>query len=57
MKKIVQVKDYYLSQLIEQPILRITNFNFPNLRCVKSYIGIFWCILVLIQNFYLVNIY
>ena len=41
---------FYLVQLIKQPILRIRNFNFPNLRCckvflfflcVKSYIGIF----------------
>ena len=40
----------YLVQLIEQPISRIPNFNFTNLRCckvflfclcVKSYIGIF----------------
>ena len=46
----------YLVQLIEQPILRIPNFNFLNLRCckvfsffcVESYIGIFLCILVLI---------
>ena len=43
-------------QLIEHPILRIPNFNFPNLRCCKvfflfnitSYIGIFGCILILI---------
>ena len=41
--------DMYLVQLIEHPILRIPNFNFPNLRCcklfflfnIKSYIGIF----------------
>ena len=26
---------YYLVQLIEHPILRIPNFNFPNLRCCK----------------------
>ena len=25
----------YLFQLIEHPILRIPNFNFPNLRCCK----------------------
>ena len=28
---------YYLVQLIEQPILRIPNFNFPNLRCCKVF--------------------
>ena len=28
----------YLVQLIKQPILRIPNFNFPNLRCCK----VFW---------------
>ena len=26
---------FYLVQLIEHPILRIPNFNFPNLRCCK----------------------
>ena len=44
----------YLVQLIEQPILRIPNVNFPNLRCckcfylfnIKSYIGIFGCIVI-----------
>ena len=28
-------KIFYLVQLIEHPILRIPNFNFPNLRCCK----------------------
>ena len=50
--------DRYLVQLIEHPILRIPNFNSPNLRCCKvffflfnitSYVGIFGCILILIQ--------
>ena len=31
----------YLVQLIEQPILRILNFNFPNLRCCKSVFNLF----------------
>ena len=41
-------KVVYRVQLIEHPILRIPNLNFPNLRCVfffvfyiTSYIGIF----------------
>jgi hypothetical protein len=28
---------HYLVQLIEHPILRIPNFNFPNLRCCKVF--------------------
>ena len=28
----------YLVQLIEHPILRIPNFNFPNLRCCKVFL-------------------
>ena len=43
---------YYLVQLIEHPIFRIPNFNFPNLMFflfnIASYIGIFGCILILI---------
>ena len=46
-------RTYHLVQLIEHPILRIPNFNFPNLCNVlqsvffflfniTSYIGIFW---------------
>ena len=30
-------KIFYLVQLIEHPILRIPNFNFPNLRCCKVF--------------------
>ena len=56
-----RIKSLYLIQLIENPILWIPNFHFPNLRCCKvfwyfditSYIGIFRCILILIQNCYL----
>ena len=53
----LNVRSYYLVQFIEHPILRIQNFNFPNLRRCKvffflfnitSYIGIFRCILILI---------
>ena len=29
---------FCLVQLIEQPILRIPNFNFPNLRCCKVFL-------------------
>ena len=29
--------ELYLVQLIEHPILRIPNFNFPNLRCCKVF--------------------
>ena len=28
----------YLVQLIEQPIFRILNFNFPNLKCCKEFL-------------------
>ena len=31
-------------QLIEQPILRIPNFNFPNLRCCKVFLFLFFFI-------------
>ena len=30
-------KIFYLVQLIEHPILRIPNFNFPNVRCCKVF--------------------
>ena len=33
----VQFLNQYLVQLIEQPILRIPNFNFSNLRCCKVF--------------------
>ena len=49
---------YWSTNQNEQPILRIPNFNFPNLRCcemffffhfnIKSHIGIFGYILILI---------
>ena len=32
---------YYLVQLIKHPILRIPNFNFPNLRCCKVFFFLF----------------
>ena len=32
LKFVLQILNDYLVQLIEQPILRIPNFNFPNLR-------------------------
>jgi hypothetical protein len=43
-------KDLYLVQLIEQPILRIPNFNFPNLRCCKAFL--FFCVQRVISTFF-----
>ena len=31
-----EIGNSYLVHLIKQPILRIPNFNFPNLRCCKE---------------------
>ena len=35
----LRYSDKYLVQLIEQPILQIPNFNFPNLRCCKVFLS------------------
>ena len=32
--------NFYLVQLIKQPILQILNFDFPNVRCCKVFLSI-----------------